>query len=125
MRIAFAVFLFVHGFAHVVGFLTATGIVKDENTSPVPSLVLSDMDPNGWPLRLFGIVWLLTAVGFVIAGIGILQETDWALTALIVSTVVSTVLSLMWVKEAPFGIAANVVVIGALVIPAIRDRVIP
>jgi len=125
MRIAFAVFLFVHGFAHIVGFLTTTGIVEDENTSAVPSLVLSDLDPKGWPLRLFGLVWLLTAVGFAIAGVGVLQEADWALSAVIVATATSTVLSLIWVKEAPFGMVANVIVIGALVVPAIRDRVIP
>jgi hypothetical protein len=125
MRIAFAVFLFVHGFAHIVGFLTTTGIVKDENTSPVPSLVLSDLDPKGWPLRLFGVVWLLTAFGFAVAGIGVLQEAAWAVTAVIVATAVSTVLSLIWLKEAPLGIAANVVIVAALVVPAIRDRVIP
>ena len=125
MRIAFAVFLFVHGFAHVVGFLTVAGIVKDDDTSAVPSLVLGDLEPDGWPLRLLGVVWLLTAAGFVVAGVGILQEAAWALVAVIAATGVSTVLSLIWVKEAPFGLVANAVVIGALVIPAIRDRVIP
>ncbi len=125
MRIAFAVFLLIHGLAHVVGSLTTTGIIKDEKASPVPSLVLSNLRPGGWPLCLFGIGWLLAAAAFAAAGVGVLQHDDWALTIVIVATAVSTVLSLLWVREAPLGIVANAVVVGALVIPAIRDRVLP
>jgi hypothetical protein len=125
MKIAFAVFLFIHGFAHTVGFLTTTGIVKDENTSGVPSLMLTGLKPGSAALWAFGVVWLLTAAGFVISGIGVLNGASWALPAIIAATVVSTVLSIIWIKDAPMGIVANAAIVLALVIPAINDRVLP
>ena len=44
MKVAFAVFLFVHGLAHGVGALTVSGIVKDENTPSDPSFLLTGFD---------------------------------------------------------------------------------
>ena len=124
MTIAFAVFVFVHGFAHVVGFLTVSGIVTDESMTGDPFLI--GRWEAGHPVMWgFALIWLALAAGFVIAGIGLLQDTSWALPVLITTTVVSTVLSLLWVRQAPFGVVANVVVIGALVIPAVADRVLP
>ncbi|MDJ0496400.1 MAG: hypothetical protein QNJ89_01125, partial [Acidimicrobiia bacterium] len=63
--------------------------------------------------------------GFVLGGIGVVQEADWALTAIVASTVLSTILSLIWVKAAPFGIVANLIVIGVLLIPWANDRMVP
>jgi hypothetical protein len=125
VKIAFAVFLFVHGFAHVVGFLTTTGIVKDEKTSGVPSLFFTGLKPGGAALWAFGIVWLLTAAGFVLCGVAVINEASWALPAIVAATAVSSILSIIWIKAAPMGIVANVAVVIALVVPAIYDRVLP
>lgn len=125
MKIAFAVFLFIHGLAHGVGALTVSGIVKDENTPSDPTFLLTGLDSGHWVFKLMAVVWLLPLVGFVFGGIGVIQEADWSLTVIIVSTALSTILSLIWVKAAPFGLVANLIVIAVLLIPWANDRMVP
>ncbi len=125
MRIAFAVFLIVHGLAHGVGALTVSGIVKDENNPSDPTFLLTGFDSGHWVFRLMAVVWLLPLIGFVLAGIGVFQEADWALTVIIVSTALSTILSVIWVKAAPFGLVANLIIIGVLIVPWTNDRMVP
>lgn len=125
MKIAFAVFLFIHGLAHGVGALTVSGIVKDENNPTDPSFLLTGFDPDHWIFKLMAVVWLLPLIGFVVGGIGVIQETDWALAVIVSSTALSTILSLMWVKAAPFGLVANLIIIGVLLIPWTSDRMVP
>ncbi len=125
MKIAFAVFLFVHGLAHGVGALTVSGIVKDENNPSDPTFLLTGFDSGHWIFKLMAVVWVMPLIGFVLGGIGVIQEADWALTAIVASTVLSTILSLIWVKAAPFGLVANLIVIGVLLIPWANDRMVP
>ena len=125
MKTAFAVLLFIHGLAHGVGALTVSGIVKDENTPSDPTFLLTGFDSNHWIFKLMAVIWLLPLIGFVFGGIGVIQEADWALNVIVASTVLSTVLSLIWVKAAPFGLVANLIVIAVLLIPWASDRMVP
>ncbi len=125
MKVAFAVFLFIHAMAHGVGFLTVSGLVKDPDQPTDPSFLLTGFEPNHLVFKVMSVVWLIGLAGFVIAGVGVINETDWALTALISATVLSTALSLIWVKSAPFGLVANLVVIAVMVIPWAADRMVP
>lgn len=125
MRIAFAVFLIIHGLAHGVGALTVSGIVKDENTPSDPTFLLTGFDSSHWIFKLMAVIWLLPLIGFVVGGIGVIQEADWALGVIVASTVLSTILSLIWVKAAPFGLVANLIVIAVLLVPWANDRMVP
>ena len=125
MKTAFAVFLFVHAMAHGVGFLTVSGIVQDENTSTEPTFLLNRFDMDHWIFKVMAVLWLVGLAGFVVAGIGVLSEAGWALTAIVATTALSTGLSLIWVKTAPFGLIANLIIIAVLVIPWAADRMVP
>ena len=125
MKIAFAVFLFVHALAHGVGALTVSGIVKDENNPSDPTFLLTGFESDHWLFKLMALVWLLPLVGFVVGGIGVIQEADWALAVIVASTALSTILSLIWVKAAPFGLVANLIVVAVLLIPWANDRMVP
>jgi hypothetical protein len=124
MRVAFAVLVLVHALAHGVGFLTQTFLVGVEDTTTNPAFLISGFERDHRFVRLLGVLWLIIGIGFVAAGIGLLQEADWTLPLLVVSTGASTALSIMWVKEAPFGLVANVIIIAILLIPALHDRVL-
>lgn len=125
MKIAFAVFLFIHGLAHGVGFLTVSGIVTSADTPSEPTFLLTGFENGHWVFKLMSVIWLIGLAGFVMSGIGVLQEADWAMTAIVASTILSTVLSLIWVRAAPFGLVANLIVIAVLVIPWAADRMVP
>lgn len=90
-----------------------------------PWLLLSGLEPGQWALRLLGIVWLAVGVAFVLAGIGVLTESSWMSTVVVTALVLSTVLSLLWVKDAPLGLVANMTILVVLLVPALHDRVLP
>jgi hypothetical protein len=125
MKIAFAVFLFIHGLAHGVGFLTVSGLVQNSDQPSEPTFLLTGFAREHWVFKIMAVVWLIGLVGFMIAGFGVLGGTDWAFTAIVAATILSTALSLLWVKSAPFGIVANLIVVAALLIPVVSDRVLP
>ncbi len=125
MKIAFAVFLFIHAMAHGVGVLTVSGIVKDADQPTDPTFLLTGFEEGHWIFKAMSVLWLLGLIGFAVAGVGVIQEADWTLTVLIATTVLSTVLSLIWVKAAPFGLVANLIVIAVMLVPWAADRMIP
>jgi len=125
MKIAFAVYLFIHAMAHGVGVLTVSGLVKDSDQPSEPTFLLTGHEPGSWVLKAASVFWLLGLIGFVVAGIGVINEADWAMTALVGATVLSTILSIIWVKAAPFGLVANLIVIAIMLIPWAADRMIP
>ena len=125
MRVAFAVFLFVHALAHGVGFLTVSGLVVDESQPTEPSFLLTGFAGDHWIIKVMAAVWLIPLAGFAIGGIGVIQEADWTRAVIVASTALSTILSLIWVKSAPFGLVANAIIIAALAMPWASDRVIP
>ena len=100
-------------------------MVKDPNQPSEPTFLLTGFEPGHWVFKVMSVVWLVGLAGFVVAGIGVVTEADWALTALIAATALSTVLSLIWVKAAPFGLVANLIVIAAMLVPWAADRVVP
>ncbi|MDJ0953393.1 MAG: hypothetical protein QNJ81_06915 [Acidimicrobiia bacterium] len=125
MKVAFAVFLFIHAMAHGVGFLTVSGLVKDPDQPSEPTFLLTGFESGHWVFKVMSVLWLIALAGFVIAGIGVINETDWALTVLVATTILSTTLSLIWVKAAPFGLVANLVIIAVMIVPWAADRMIP
>jgi hypothetical protein len=125
VKIAFAVFLFVHAAAHGVGFLTVSGLVDIEDASGEPTFLLTRYAQDHLVMRFMSVLWLAALAGFVVAGMGVLSEASWTVTALIAAIAVSLALCVIWVKEVPFGVAANAIVILVLLIPALRDRVVP
>ncbi len=125
MRVAFAVFIFIHAAAHLVGFVTLSGIAAVEDVSGEPTLLLRGLDEGHWVFKLAAALWLVVLAGFVAAGIGVLQETSWVVPVLVASTALSTLLCLVWAKDTPFGLVANALIVTVLLVPAASERVLP
>ena len=65
MRIALAVFLALHGFAHFVGFAGSFGLAE---SIPYRTTVLGGtVDLGDTGIRAFGVLWLLAAGTFLVA----------------------------------------------------------
>ena len=125
MKIAFAVFLLIHSMAHGVGALNVSGLVKDPDQPTDPTFLLTGFADGHWIFRAMSFLWVFGLIGFAAAGIGVIQEADWTFAVLIAATVLSTALSVIWVKAAPFGLVANLIVIAVTLVPWAADRMIP
>src|SRR5687768_4679965 len=101
MRIAFALFLLLHGFAHLVGFLLPWGMLPAPGPGEVPPpnpnvlfggrLTLGDSAARG-----LGVFWLIAALAFAIVAYGVWRQTPWSRTALIIVALASLALSVAW-----------------------------
>ena len=103
MRIAFFIFVILHGLIHLLGFVKAFGL------SDVKQLTQNISKP-------FGLIWLLAFSFFVIAAILFaLENSNWWLFG-IIALVTSQILIIFSWQDAKFGTIANVIILIAVII---------
>jgi hypothetical protein len=83
----------IHGLIHLVGFrVYAQGAQVDEMSFKTTFLNGAlDLGVSG--TRTYGLLWLLSALGFITAGIGFLIHSSWWQPVLIATSLVSVVIT--------------------------------
>ncbi len=117
MNIAAAILLLLHGFAHLVGFV---GAWRLSPTVPYKTTVLNgrfDLGDGG--IRVFGILWLLTALTFAVAAIGAFTRASWWGTLTLAVALFSSVLCVLAWPETRIGLLVNVVLIALVSLGAL------
>ena len=113
MRIAIAIFLALHGFAHVAGFAGSFGLAE---SMPYRTTVLGGIvDLGDAGIRVVGILWLVAAAAFLVASGSAMSNQDWWVRATLVAAAFSLVMSIVGLPEAKIGVALNALIIGAIV----------
>ncbi|MGE5926622.1 MAG: ABC transporter permease [Gemmatimonadota bacterium] len=109
MRIALAVFLALHGFAHFVGFAGSFGLAE---SIPYKTTILGGtVDLGDMGIRAFGALWLLAGGAFLVASAAAMTNQEWWLKALLAAATFSLVLSLMALPEARIGVLLDVLIL--------------
>jgi hypothetical protein len=112
MRIAIAVFLALHGFAHVVGFAGSFGLAE---SIPYKTTILGGtIDLGDTGIRAFGLLWLVAAGAFLVASAAAMTGQAWWVKATLLATVASLALSIMAIPEARIGVMLNVAILAAI-----------
>ena len=112
MRIAIAIFLALHGFAHFVGFAGAFGLAE---SVPYKTTVLGGtVNLGDAGIRVFGIVWLIAAAAFLVASAAAMTNQAWWTRALLVATTGSLVLCALALPEAWIGIVLDLLILAAV-----------
>ncbi len=112
MRIAIAVFLALHGFAHFVGFAGSFGLAE---SIPYKTTVLGGtVDLGDAGIRAFGMLWLVAGGAFLVASAAAMTSQEWWVKALLVAATSSLVLSLMALPEAKVGVLLNLLILAAV-----------
>jgi hypothetical protein len=112
MRGLFAVFLLLHGAAHLVGF---AGSWRLSSEIPYHTTLLGGrLDAGDAGIRLLGVLWLLTALAFAAAaGAVLFESTLWRGLTLAVAGASLMLSALHW-PEARVGVALNVAIIAGI-----------
>jgi hypothetical protein len=110
----FALFLVLHGFAHLVG--TAGSLTAIDEGTSVPYLGGRWDVSDAGTLRLLALLWAIAAVGYLVVAIATSAGWPWARTALIGVTVFSLLLSLAALWVAVVGVVIDVALL-AVAIP--------
>ncbi len=117
MRIALALFLFVHGIAHLVGFV---GTFQLSPSVPFnPKVLGGAATVEGLGLKTYGVSWLLLSLGFAVVAVGGLLSAHWWLPAAVAVTASSLVLCTVGWPEARIGLFINVAL---LLLFAVAER---
>jgi hypothetical protein len=109
MKYAIAVFFFLHGFAHLVGFAGAWRLAKDV---PYKTTLLSGrLDVGDAGIRIVGILWLLAALMFALMAVALIVQISWWRTAAICVAAFSLILCVVNLPEAKIGLIIDIVIL--------------
>ena len=114
MRIALAVLMAVHGFAHLVGFAGAWRLAPD-GIPYKTTMLAGHVDLGDIGIRAVGVLWLGLALGFAITAVGIIGDRSWWPTVAVGVTLASLLMCATEWPEARIGVALNVLILGVLV----------
>lgn len=90
-RIAVGIFLLLHGLAHIWYVILSRGLVEfqEEMGWSGKSWLFTNLIGDGPARLLASIFYILSIVGFIIAGVGILSQQEWWRVIVIISASLS------------------------------------
>ena len=109
-----AIFLILHGLIHLIGFLVPWGIMKIDSFKYTTTILAGKVDLGPTGIRIVGLLWVVGAIGFVIAGIGLWLVTPWWFTCLVGVTLYSLMLCIMGWPDSQYGAYINLIILGVL-----------
>ena len=125
-KLLFALPLIVHGLAHISGFI-ASWTANPAGYKEAPWIFSSDITMQSPAGRVFGLLWLIAAIGFVGTGLGLIFGHGWWPALAMVASIISLVVIVPWWNTVPpgakFGAVFDVVVILAMLLP-FKEKII-
>jgi hypothetical protein len=114
MRFALAVLMILHGVAHLPGFVGSWRLATFPHLPYHTRLLDGRLEVGDGGMRLVGTLWLLVALGFVVAAVAALAGQGWWAGAAFVTTLVSLALCVLEWPAAHVGVPVNVALALAL-----------
>lgn len=116
MRMAFAVFLLLHGIAHGVGFVGSWQL-GEFRAAPLDTTLLGGrLDIGVAGIRAVGILWLVTGLAFAVCAVGVWRSLEWWPSVTSGVVIFSLVMSVLGWPGARIGVALNLAILVGLVV---------
>ena len=113
-KILAAVLLVAHGLIHLIGTTVYLRLAEIEGFAYKTTLLGGRWDLGAAGIGIFGALWAVATVGFIVAAIGMLTNSSWWQPALIAVTVYSLILTALDSSLAFAGIGLNIVILIAV-----------
>lgn len=111
MPYVFAIALFLHGVAHLVGFLVPWKLIKSKEM-PYKTTIFSDkMDLGDAGIRLFGLLWLVMGLSFMFLAWACWTGQDWVVPGILVASLMSFGACILGWPQSGIGIWVNMAII--------------
>ena len=104
----------LHGLIHLMGFSVYLKLGEIEGLPFKTNLLGGRWEIGEGGMKIFGMLWLLAAVGFVIAAVALATQQAWASPALLGVTIFSLLLTGLDYQAAFAGIGINAAILLAL-----------
>jgi hypothetical protein len=119
MRIVLSLFLLAHGVAHLVGFVSSFKLATLPELSYKTTVFSGRIDVGEGGIRVMGLLWLLTALAFLVAAGAVATAMDSAPRVMLAAVIVSLTLCVVGWPDARIGVAVN---LGLILLLAIGAR---
>ena len=114
IQIIFAIVLGLHGFIHLIGTAVYMKLTEIQGFSYKTTLLDGRWDIGENGIRIFGALWVLPAVAFIVAAIALLAGWEWWRLVLVAGTFLSLVLTVLDWRIAYAGIVINIVILAVV-----------
>ena len=114
IRIVLMIVLIVHGLIHLIGFVVPWRLVTIEGMAYKTTLLAGGLNVGDTGMRAVGLLWLLLALGFVVAGGGVVTGQSWWRMLALGVTVLSLVVTILGLPDSPFGVLINLIILAYL-----------
>lgn len=111
LRIFFMLLILIHGLIHLLGFVKEFGLANVEQLKGKTLIAFS-----GSSAYAIGILWLLTAILFLLSGILFFIKKDWWWMIGAVTVLLSQSLIILYWQDAKFGTLANFIFLVAIIL---------
>lgn len=114
MRIALAVMLFGHGFAHLPGFIISWQLAAFRELTYRTTLLGGRADVGSAGIRVVGVLWLLTAIALAVCAAAVLMQASWSMPATLSAVTFSLILCVAAWPDSRIGAFVDVALIISL-----------
>lgn len=114
MTILAVLVLGAHGLIHVLGTVAYLRLGEVQGLAYKTTVFGGRLDLGTAGMGVFGALWVLPAVGFVAAAVGLFGAADWWRATLATAALVSLVLPALDWEVAFAGVIVNVAILGIL-----------
>jgi len=119
MRWLLAFVLVAHGVAHLVGFVSSWKLATLSELPYKTAVFAGRIDVGDAGIRVIGVLWLLTALAFLVAASAVSTAMDWAGRFMLGAVITSLMLCMTGWPDARIGVAVNM---GLVLLLAIGPR---
>ncbi len=125
LSIAMVVLLGIHGLIHLMGFVAYWPLNTVTELPYKTAFLGGRLELGAGGTRLFSVLWLLAAIGFVVAAVALLNEWGWGMPLLVIVTLLSLVITALDWGPAFRGTLINVAILGVLLLSPMIARITP
>jgi hypothetical protein len=122
--IALGGLMILHGFAHLPAILGSWKLATVDDVSFQPNVLFTNASDA--LVYALGAVWLVAALSFILAGVGVLRKSFWWPAATAFALVLSVSMTMLWQQDAAIGLVLNgflmLVLMGLYLIGQLEER---
>jgi len=107
MKIFIIIYIIIHGFAHLVGFVVPWKIAQLEDMPYKTTLLKGSINVGDTGIRIVGVFWLIIALAFFLSAYLIITQNPLWFNFLIVITLVSFIFCILSLPDSKIGVLAN------------------
>lgn len=112
LKLVIGIFFILHGLVHLLWFVVPWRITTVDGLPYVTTVLAGRIDVGRTGIRVVGLLWLLAAIGWVIAGIGVLLLAPWWQPVTVAVALFAAALCILGLPIAKYGLLTNLAVVG-------------